>query len=66
MTTQTIERSDLAEPRRVPCVDVPIPHDLPYPICAECGFPIPAYDLGGNEFQPLHASTCASTGPAGA
>jgi hypothetical protein len=37
---------------------VAIPHDFPFPICAACGFPIPAHDLGGSEFLPCHVSTC--------
>jgi hypothetical protein len=37
----------------------PVPHDLPYRICARCGFPIPADDLIDSDFRPLHFSSCA-------
>ncbi|TCC35098.1 hypothetical protein [Kribbella sindirgiensis] len=41
---------------------VVIPHDFPFPICIVCQFPIPANDLGGTEFEPVHASTCTPNG----
>ncbi|MDX3003243.1 hypothetical protein PWY87_16250 [Kribbella solani] len=43
--------------------DLPVAHDFPYPICFACGFPIPAIDLGGTEFEPCHASACQPTRP---
>jgi hypothetical protein len=39
----------------------PVAHDVPYPACGVCRFPIPARDLAGDEYHPRHASTCTST-----
>ena len=45
---------------QAPPVAGPVPHDFPYPTCCVCGFPIPAWDLAGDEYQPRHASTCTN------
>jgi hypothetical protein len=37
---------------------VPVPHDFPFLSCAGCGFPIPSWDLVGDEFEHWHAGTC--------
>jgi len=37
---------------------VPVPHDFPFLTCTGCGFPIPPWDLAGDEYRHYHASTC--------
>ena len=36
-------------------------HDFPYLTCCVCRFPIPPWDLAGDEYEHRHASTCTPT-----
>jgi hypothetical protein len=46
---------------------VPVAHDFPFLTCIGCGFPIPPWDLAGDDYRHWHASTCAgyASQPAG-
>ena len=37
-------------------------HDFPYLNCCVCRFPVPPWDLAGEEYEHRHASTCTPTG----